>query len=133
MGDCSNLAVQYYGSLCALNSISFEPRHEKTCHRGFRPGPTQTKLCVQSQKMTSGLKFRIQKVKGLYYLCRKTKGRALISCAITAQVVCIFVFAYAKTRYFFSSGSQCWYISHEPSSLYHHSVLVDLSVSMMMY
>ena len=33
---------------------------------------------------------------------------------------------------FFSSGSQCWYFSHEPSSLFHHSVLVDLSVSMMM-
>ena len=30
---------------------------------------------------------------------------------------------------FFSSGSQCWYFSHEPSSLFHHSVLVDLNVS----
>ena len=28
---------------------------------------------------------------------------------------------------FSSSGSQCWYFSHEPSSLFHHSVLVDLS------
>ena len=34
---------------------------------------------------------------------------------------------------FFSSGSQCWYFGHEPSSLFHHSVLVDLSVSMMMH
>ena len=34
---------------------------------------------------------------------------------------------------FFSSGSQCLYFSHEPSSLFHHSVLVDLSVSMMMH
>ena len=34
---------------------------------------------------------------------------------------------------FFSSGSQCWYFSHEPSSLFQHSVLVDLSVSMMMH
>ena len=25
---------------------------------------------------------------------------------------------------FFSSGSQCWLFSHEPSSLFHHSVLV---------
>ena len=32
-----------------------------------------------------------------------------------------------------NSGSQCWYFSHEPSSLFHHSVLVDLSVSMMMH
>ena len=34
---------------------------------------------------------------------------------------------------FFSSGSQCWYFSHEPSALFHHSVLVDLSVSMIMH
>ena len=34
---------------------------------------------------------------------------------------------------FLSSGSQCWYFSHEPSSLFHHSVLVDLNVSMMMH
>ena len=33
---------------------------------------------------------------------------------------------------FFSSGSQCWYFSHEPSSLFHRSVLVDLSASMML-
>ena len=33
----------------------------------------------------------------------------------------------------FSSGSQCWYFSNEPSSLFHHSVLVDLSVSVMMH
>ena len=25
---------------------------------------------------------------------------------------------------FFSSGSQCWFFSHEPSSLFHRSVLV---------
>ena len=35
--------------------------------------------------------------------------------------------------YGFGTGSQCWYISHETSSLFHHSVLVDLSVSMMMH
>ena len=35
-----------------------------------------------------------------------------------------------KLMVFFSSGSQCWYFSHELSSLLHHGVLVDLSVSM---
>ena len=34
---------------------------------------------------------------------------------------------------FLSSGSQSCYFSHEPSLLFHHSVLVDLSVSMMMH
>ena len=28
-----------------------------------------------------------------------------------------------------TNGSQFWYFSHEPSSLFHHGVLVDLSVS----
>ena len=32
---------------------------------------------------------------------------------------------------FFGSGSQCWYFSHDPSSLFHCSVLVAFSVSMM--
>ena len=27
----------------------------------------------------------------------------------------------------------CWYFSHEPSSLFHHSVLVDLNVSVMVH
>ena len=33
----------------------------------------------------------------------------------------------------FGSGSQCWYFSHDPSSLFHCCVLVDFSVSMMMH
>ena len=33
------------------------------------------------------------------------------------------------TSGFLSSGSLYWYFSHEPSSLFHHSVSVDLSVS----
>ena len=31
------------------------------------------------------------------------------------------------TNGFLSSVSQCWYFSLEPSSLFHHSVLADLS------
>ena len=37
------------------------------------------------------------------------------------------------TNGIFSSGSQCWFFSHEPSSLSHHSVLADLSVFMMQH
>ena len=33
-----------------------------------------TNRAVQPQKMARGLKFRIQEVKGLYYLCSKNKG-----------------------------------------------------------
>ena len=38
-----------------------------------------------------------------------------------------------KLMVFFSSGSQCWCFSYEPSSMFHRGVLVDLSVSMMMH
>ena len=67
------------------------PRREKTCLRGFR------NLAVKPQKMIRGLKFRIEEVEGLYYLCRKNKGpEALI---VTAQLIFAFVFTYAKNRF----------------------------------
>ena len=44
----------------------------------------------------TGLKFRIQKVEGLYYPCSEKK--ALISFAVTAKLICVFVFAFTKTR-----------------------------------
>ena len=47
--------------------------------------------------MIKGLKFRIKEVEGLFYLCSEKK--ALISCAVIAQLICVFVFAYAKTRF----------------------------------
>ena len=42
--------------------------------RGFRPGPTQTGLGMQPQKMTRGLKIQIWEVEGLYYPCSENKG-----------------------------------------------------------
>ena len=60
------------------------------------PTRSDTNWAVQPQKMARGLKFRIQKFEGLYHLCRKKK--ALISCVVTAQLICVFVFAYAKSR-----------------------------------
>ena len=35
---------------------------------------SDTNQAVQSQKIATGLKFRIQKVGGLYYLCSENKG-----------------------------------------------------------
>ena len=40
------------------NGVS-EPRHEKTCLRGFRPGPTLANRVVKSQKMVRCLKSQI--------------------------------------------------------------------------
>ena len=47
--------------------------------------------------MARGLKFRIWEVERFYYPIPKTK--ALISCAVTAQLICVFVFAYAKSQF----------------------------------
>ena len=40
---------------------------------GF-PTWSDTNRAVQPQKMAGGLKFRIEEVEGLYYLCRENKG-----------------------------------------------------------
>ena len=48
----------------------FELRHEKTCHQDFRSGLTHQAV----------------------YL---VKTKVLISCTVTAQLICTFVFAYA--------------------------------------
>ena len=47
---------------------------------------SDTNRAVQLLNMARGLKFRIQKVEGLYYPC------------ITAKLISAFVFAYAKIR-----------------------------------
>ena len=63
---------------------------------GF-PTSSDTNRAVQTQKMARGLKFLIQVVEGLYFMIAKAK--VLISCVVTAELICIFVFAYAKSRF----------------------------------
>ena len=52
---------------------------------------SHTNQAVQPQKMARSLKFGIYEVEGLYFLCSENKG--------AAQLICIFVFAYAKNRF----------------------------------
>ena len=65
------------------------------------PTRSNTNLAVLPQMMARGFNVQISKVEGLYYLCSGNKGQ--ISCALTAQLVCTFVFTYAKNR--FSHGA----------------------------
>ena len=77
-----------------MTSLTYEPRCEKTCPQGFQPGQTQT---VQQQKIAKGLKFQTLKdLEGLYYLA---KTNTMISFAVTAKLICVFVFAFAKIRF----------------------------------
>ena len=48
--------------------------------------------------MAGGLKFRIYVEEGLYYLCSENKGADQLRGYREAQI-CIFVFAYAKSRF----------------------------------
>ena len=61
------------------------------------PARYDTNWAVQPQKMARGLKFQINEVEGFYYLCEK---KALISCADNKQLICAFVFQYAKHRFY---------------------------------
>ena len=54
------------------------------------PTRSDTNRAVQSQKMVRGWKFWIQKVEESYYPCRENKG--VISLAVTAKLICVFVF-----------------------------------------
>ena len=60
---------------------------------GFRPGPTQTWL-YSHRRWLVACNFGFRKERDCTIRIAKTK--ALISCAVTAQLICVFVFAYAK-------------------------------------
>ena len=70
-----------------------EPPRQKTGLRGFRPGPTQIGLGNHRR----WLEAQILELGSSTIHVAKTK--ALISCAVTAQLICGFVFAYAKIRF----------------------------------
>ena len=68
-----------------------EPRRQKTCLQGFRPGPTQIGL-GNHRRWLEARNFGTSTI-------HVAKTKALISCAVTAQLICGFVFAYAKIRF----------------------------------
>ena len=59
------------GSICSLFSITKDKLSLVVRKPVF--GVSDTNRAVQSHKMARGLKFRIQEVEGLYYLCSENK------------------------------------------------------------
>ena len=55
----------------------------------------------KSQKMARSMKFWIEEDDRLYYQCSENKDAYQISCTVTLQLNCIFVFLYAKKLVFF--------------------------------
>ena len=72
-----------------------------------KPTRSNTNLAVHLWKKTRSFKFWILEEEGYNYLRRKNKGTdklcELISCAVTAQLICIFDIAYAD----------CWFSDAE--------------------
>ena len=70
--------------------MTIEPRCEKPCLRGIRPGPTQTGLHSKRRWLDVA------------------KTKALISFAVTAKLNCVFVFAYSKSRFSHEAAQSKW-------------------------
>ena len=73
-----------------------EPRREKIGLRGFRPVPTQTGL-GNHWRWLEAWNFGFKKKRDCTICVAKTK--TLISFAVTAKLICVFVFANAKIRF----------------------------------
>ena len=86
----------------------YEPSHEKTKSLGFQPGLTQTGLCCHRSRLEAwNFGFRTKRICTI----RVTKTKVLIRFAVTAKLICVFVFAYAD----------CWF-SHEAAHLIRNSI-----------
>ena len=56
---------------------------------------SDTIRAVQPQKMARGLKFRANKIEGLYYLCSENKGADQLRSS-TAELICVKMFSYLQ-------------------------------------
>ena len=83
-------------SLTACFLFSYEPSSEKTSLLGFGPGLHKTWLNIHMRWLEAG-NFGFRKNRDFTIYVAKTK--ALISCAVTVQLFCPFVFAYVKCRF----------------------------------
>ena len=90
-----NLDNYYKGVLRRIfNDLSRDVR--KNGLRGVRQGPTQTGLCSH-RRWFEAWNFGFRKKRKCTIQVAKTK--ALISFAVTAKLICVFVFAYAKIQF----------------------------------
>ena len=81
---------EMFSVLSTFVGLLSEPRREKPGLRDFRPGPTQTGLYSHRKWLEAG-NFGFRKLRNCTIRVAKTK--ALISFAVTAKLICAFVFA----------------------------------------
>ena len=87
---------------------------EKTNNLCFRPGSTQTSLYSHRKGLEAG-NFGFRKKRNCAIHVAKTK--ALISFAVTAKLICAFVFAYAN----------CWF-SHAKAHIIQANASLDNAI-----
>ena len=80
----------------SMTEIRNEPRREKTGLRDFCLDPTQTSLYNHTRWLEAS-NFVYRKKRDC--TIRVVKTKALISFAATAKLICVLVFAYAKSRF----------------------------------
>ena len=73
-------------------------------HCGFRTGPTQTGLYKHRRWLEAG-NFGFRKKRN--YTIRESKTKALISFAVTAKLICAFVYAYGKCLFSHDAVNIC--------------------------
>ena len=89
-------------------------------------GVSSTNRAVKPQNMARGLRFRIKEEEGLYYVA---KTKVVISCVVTAQLICTFVFDYAKSRFSHDSAHFMRSISNHTAFTIYLCKIVRLSWS----
>ena len=108
----SHVTAQIINSATLLMSyitryhLIIEPAHEKTNNLGFRSVLTPTGLCNHRSRLEAcnfGFKKKMD-----YTIC-VAKTKTLISCAVSAQLICVFVclFSHMQIVGFLMQGLNC--------------------------
>ena len=113
--SCSFLRSDLIGIWKKNTSVSFEPQREKNRLRGFRPGLTQTGLYSHRKELESS-NFGYKKRRHCTILVAKIK--AMISFAVSAKLICAFVFAPAKIRFSRDAAHFRYFIEMPKTLLY---------------
>ena len=88
---CLKRICDFFSPFCLINRLSIEPRQYLSLVR-HKPG------CTSTEDSQSRLEHLDLESKGV------AKTDALISYALTAQLVCFFDFAYAKSRFSYDAA-----------------------------
>ena len=80
---------------------AFKKSSELCCFPGFQPGPTQIGL-YNHFLWLEACNFGFRKYRDCTIYVAKAK--VLISCTVIVQLICVFVFAYAKNRFFYGAA-----------------------------